>query len=434
MSSWTNKDLEYWDDKISEIAKSYGLDWFPINYDICDYYEMIGHMSYGGMPSHYHHWSYGKSFERTHQFYNLGLEGLPYELIINSNPSIAYLMRENPLFLQILIMAHCVGHSDFFKHNRMFENTRPDSVVSKFRNAKNRIKSYIENPNIGIDQVERFLDSLHSIKYQTERYGRERIPHETLKSQKIDSINSKSEKESRFFDIDKVPVEKDYDLLGFFIEHGKFTEWERDLIEIVRDESLYFIPQIRTKIMNEGWASFWHYKIMNDLSLEENFHIPFLRTHNQVIRPHVGGLNPYHLGFHIFEKLYKEKGLEFCFNVREIHHDESAIRCFLEREDFEELNLFSYSSKKDKVSIDEISSEKGWEAVRQDLIKGTGINQIPHIYVEEITPGGELILYHDHDGRDLDLAYCEKVVDHISYIWNANVKFFTIIEGESWEI
>ena len=118
ISNWTVDQLKEWDEKICKMAKSYGLDWYPIGYEICDYYEMIGNMSYHGMPSHYQHWSYGKSFERTHQMYNLGSEGLPYELIINSNPSIAYLMKENPLYLQILIMCHCVGHSDFFKNNR----------------------------------------------------------------------------------------------------------------------------------------------------------------------------------------------------------------------------------------------------------------------------------------------------------------------------
>ena len=169
MSDWTLKDLEKWDDKICKIAESYNLDWFPVNYEICDYYEMIGHMSYHGLPSHYPHWSYGKSFERTHQMYNFGIEGLPYELIINSNPSIAYLMRENPLYLQILIMSHCVGHSDFFKNNRSFSNTRPSTAVPRFRNAKKRIQGYIENPNIGLKKVESFLDCLHTIKYQTER-------------------------------------------------------------------------------------------------------------------------------------------------------------------------------------------------------------------------------------------------------------------------
>lgn len=176
LSEYSTKDLQEWDSKICEIAKGYGLDWFDINYEICDYYEMIGHMSYHGMPSHYNHWSYGKTFERTHLNYNMGQSGLPYEMIINSNPSTAYLMMQNPLYLQILIMAHCVGHSDFFKNNRCFKDTDPDHIVSRMRNAKKRIQGYIEDPSIGQEKVESFLDNLHAIKYQTNRYG---IPRET---------------------------------------------------------------------------------------------------------------------------------------------------------------------------------------------------------------------------------------------------------------
>ena len=182
MSEFNFKDLKIWDEKICKMAENYGLDWFPISYEICDYYEMIGHMSYHGMPSHYNHWSYGKSFERTHQMYNLGQEGLPYELIINSNPSIAYLMRENPMYLQILIMAHCVGHSDFFKNNRIFENTKPKNIVTRMRNAKKRIQGYIENPNIGLEKVENFLDAVHSIRFQTERNRRKRLSRKQIRS------------------------------------------------------------------------------------------------------------------------------------------------------------------------------------------------------------------------------------------------------------
>ena len=142
MSDWDLQTITDYDEKICELASSHGLDWFPILYETCDYYAMICNMSYHGMPTHYNHWSYGKSFERTHQMYNMGVEGLPYELIINSDPSIAYLMLQNPMYLQILIMCHCVGHSDFFKNNRMFQNTRPETIVSRFRNAKKRIQIY----------------------------------------------------------------------------------------------------------------------------------------------------------------------------------------------------------------------------------------------------------------------------------------------------
>ena len=417
------------------MAEKMGLDWFPINYEVCDYYEMIGHMSYHGMPSHYQHWSYGKSFERTHQMYNLGAEGLPYELIINSNPSIAYLMKENPLYLQILIMAHCVGHSDFFKNNRLFSSTSPDSVVFRFRNARKRIQSYVENPNIGLKKVEVFLDSLHAIRFQTERNLLRRKTKKEIKKKYIDLINNDVEDKYKNFNLNKPLLEPDKDLLSFLVEYGThFEDWQIDILNIVKDESKYFIPQINTKILNEGWASFWHYKLCHELDLPQEYHIPFLKSHNQVIRPHIGKINPYHLGFHIFQKIEKEKGIDECFFIRSTHDDVAALRSYLDIDDYRELNLFSYSTKKENVSIDEISDEKGWKEVRQDLLVNTGLNSMPNVIVSDISRSGDLILKHVHDGRDLDLEYAERVVEKVQLLWPKDVKFFTIIEEESWEI
>ena len=435
MSDWTFKDLEKWDDLIIEKAKSYNLDWFPINYEVCNYYEMIGHMSYHGMPSHYQHWSYGKSFERTHQMYNLGMEGLPYELIINSDPSIAYLMKENPLYLQILIMAHCVGHSDFFKNNRLFSKTNPKTCVSKFRNARRRIQEYSENTNIGLRKVENFLDALHCIRFQTDRNNLKRLSQKQIKEKYIKLINNDKDGKYKSVNIDREIIDPDTDLLSFLIERGShFENWQLDILSIVRDESRYFIPQMKTKILNEGWASFWHYKIMNELDLPQEYHIPFIRSHNQVIRPHIGRINPYHLGFHIFKKIEEKHGLDECFFIRETHDDEAALRCYLDLDDFRELNLFSFSSKKDKVSIDEISDEDGWKKIKNDLIMNTGINPIPLVKVSDISRDGELILEHEHDGRDLDLDYADEVVTKIRTLWPKDVKLFTIIEEESFEI
>ena len=437
MSNWSMKDLEMWDEKIQEQATEFNLDWFPIVYEVCDYYDMIGNMSYHGMPSHYRHWSYGKSFERTHQMYNLGMEGLPYELIINSDPSIAYLMRENPLYLQMVIMAHCIGHSDFFKNSRIFENTHPENTVLRFKAARDRIKKYIEDANIGIEKVESILDAAHSIKFQTERYGKARKPYKEIRDELIETYNSMDQKYRALAadDFNRVPLRKDTDLLGFLIEHGDhLEEWERDVLEIVRTESPYFIPQIKTKIINEGWASFWHYRILHSLELNSDKHLPFLKTHNQVIRPHIGALNPYHLGFHLFKKIEEEYGIEECFFVRETHDDVGALRRFLERKDCEELNLFTYSTKKERITVDDVSDEDGWKVIKNDLLRNVGISSIPHISVVDIESDGRLVLEHEHDGRDLDLDYAERVIGQINVLWPKGVKLFTIIEEELWEM
>jgi len=435
MSDWDVKDLQIWDDRIINIAKKYDLDWYEISYEICDYYEMIGHMSYHGMPSHYNHWSFGKSFERTNQMYNLGLQGLPYELIINSNPSIAYLMRQNPLYLQILIMAHCIGHSDFFKNNRCFKDTGADTVVSKFRNARNRIQNYSENPNIGVEKVENFLDALHSISFQTDRYNLPRLSKAEIKRRAVNDFNNSDDKTLDAVErLNNALLQPDHDLLSFFLDYGNFDDWQMDLINIVREQSHYFIPQIKTKVLNEGWASFWHYKILHELELPQKYHLPFLKMHNAVVCPHIGGINPYHVGFYLFQKIEREKGLDECFLIRETHDDVSAIRKYFDEEDFRELNFFTYGKKREGTFIEEVSDHDDWRIVRNELLRNVGVNSIPQIYVESIEEDGSLVLKHDHDGRDLDLEYADQVVDHIRHIWPDDVKLYTIIEEELWEI
>jgi len=437
MSDWDLNDLQKWDDKICKIAEDNNLDWYPITYETCDYYEMIGNMSYHGMPTHYGHWSYGKSFEVQHQRYQAGVSGLPYELIINSNPCISYLMRENPLYLQILIMAHCVGHSDFFKNNANFKYTRADTVVPRMRNAKKRIQAYTENPSIGVEKVEEFIDACHAITYQVPRWASpvndiEQDRKEYVKSiLGLDNLKPKDTK-----NIKRIPPNPEYDLLGFIGAYGSLKKWQQDIIHIIRDESYYFMPQIRTKTMNEGWACFWHYKILHDLDLPQKYHIPFLKSHNQVVRPHIGGINPYHVGFHLFNKIEERYGLDECFIAREVHNDESFIRQYLTQEDCEELNLFSFSKHDDeKLIIDDVSDELGWESIKKNLIRNIAGNQIPVIFVNNIERDSKtLVLHHEHDGRDLQLKYAEKVLSHVKHLWKYDVKLLTMIENAPYEI
>ncbi len=436
MSDWTLKDLQGWDDKICELAEGHGLDWYPITYETCDYFEMLGNMSYHGMPTHYGHWSYGKSFEVQHQRYQLGMTGLPYELIINSNPCISYLMKENPLYLQILIMAHCVGHSDFFKINRTFQHTRADTVVPRMRNAKKRIQSYIEDPSIGIDKVERIIDAAHALSYQVPRFPHDiRDLEQERKDWQVankDALNSGDISERRF---NALPIEPEYDVLGFISAYARdLKDWERDIIEIVRDEAHYFMPQIRTKVMNEGWACFWHFRMLNELNLPQQYHLPFLKSHNQVVRPHITSINPYHVGFHLFNKIEERFGLEECFIAREVHHDESFLRQYLTQEDCEELNLFSFSENPDMIEVTEVSDESGWKHVKKILIEQIGSNSIPVIYVDFVEDD-TLILYHEHDGkRDLELGYAEKVIEHTKHLWKNDVKLITLIDDAPFEI
>ena len=434
MSDWTVADLQKWDDKICRVGEDLGLDWFPIDYEIIDYAEMLGAMAYTGLPTHYRHWSYGKEYERTHTLYNMGQTGLPYEMIINSNPSIAYLMRENALYIHILTMAHCVGHSDFFKQNRMFAHTDPSNIISSFKSAAKYVRQLIEDPSIGIDKVENILDAAHSIKYQVPRYPG--IKYKT-RAEIIESEKDKMMENPDYNpNLSKVPIRPEYNLLRFIAEHSKnLEEWERNLILIVEESSKYFIPQALTKVMNEGWACTIHQKIINELNLPDSLYLPFVKLHNQVIRPHLGQINPYHLGYTLFQKIIEEKGFEEAKTIREVHNDITFLRFYTDEEFMREHNYFSYSFNRKQQSsiVDDISDVEGWEKVRDAMITNVGLNRIPVVFVEEIEKDGTLSLVHEHDGRDLEMNYARKVFDHIKTLWRGEVKLITIVEDEIWE-
>src|SRR5580704_13576182 len=169
MANYELSELVEWDRKIREKADEFGLDCYPQEFELCDHNGMIGFMSYNGMPSHYPHWSFGKSYEKLKTLYDHGVAGLAYELVINSNPAIAYLMRDNTLLLQILTMAHVYGHNDFFKNNFTFKSTRAELTVETFKAHAMRVRRYVEDPSIGYEKLERILDAAHALQHNCRR-------------------------------------------------------------------------------------------------------------------------------------------------------------------------------------------------------------------------------------------------------------------------
>ncbi len=435
---YTIDQLEKWDNRITEIAKAEGLDYYPQEFEICNYEDMICYEAYVGMPSHYPHWSYGKAYERKKTFYRYNLQGLAYEMVINSNPCIAYLMKDNTLLLQILTIAHVYGHNDFFKNNRLFvEGTKAHYAIEMFKNHGNRIRSYIEDPTIGYEKVERILDAAHGLRYNTTRFiGLKKLSHkekrEGLLKKYYDDTKFVSpldeKKEVTFPDLNKLPLEPTDDLMGFLIEHSSLKDWEKDIILIVKEETQYFIPQIETKIMNEGWASYWHYKILNKLQLPQSLHMEFLNRHNQVIRPFYGNINPYFMGFKIFEDIEKRYGKEKIFEVRKLERDQSFIRKYLTHELTKELNIFRYNKKGNDYVIDEIGDKDGWRKIRDTLANAIGVSSMPYIKVEEVIPkDNSLILSHEYDGRELDMNYAYETLKYISNLWDGKVSLRTVV-------
>lgn len=440
MIDYTVEQLEIWDNKIQNLVNREGLDYFPQEFEICSYEDMLCYGAYVGMPSHYPHWSFGKAYEKNKTFYKYNLQGLPYEMVINSNPCIAYLMRDNTLLLQVLTMAHVYGHNDFFKNNRLFsEGTRADDTIQMFKNHADRVRGYIQDPSIGYERVERILDAAHALRYQTVRVvGNKGISQEEKKQRLLEKYYSETEvsslldtpKDIPFPNLNKIPLEPEEDLMEFIIKHGKLEEWEKDIMQIVIKETKYFIPQIETKVMNEGWASYWHYKILNQLELPQTLHLEFLNRHNQVIRPFMGSINPYYLGFKIFQDIEKRYGRDKMFEVRQMERDQSFIRKYLTEELCKEMNLFQYKKQDKEYIIEEVADEEGWQEIRNNLANNMGMGTIPVIKVQEVSPKEQtLLLTHEYDGRELELNYAQETLKYVANLWAGKVILETFLDG-----
>lgn len=438
---YTVTELEKWDEIIEEKVRESGLDYYPQEFEIINYNDMLAYEVYVGMPSMYPHWSFGKAYERLRTLYNYNLTGLPYEMVINSNPCIAYLMKDNTLLLQILTIAHVYGHNDFFKNNRLFkESTNAEYTVEMFKNHADIIRSYINDPSIGYVEVEEMLNAAHALKFQTNRASGVRcLDDEEIRKRKIEDYKNMENNNSIIVprekpeapDIEKIPQEPTEDILGFISKYGDLVEWQRNIIEIVRDETKYFIPQIETKIMNEGWASFWHYNILKKLDLPQNLYMEFVKRHNDVVVPLQGSINPYFLGFQIYNDLVEKYGIEKIFEVRSVERDESFIRRYLTKELCIRLNLFQYINKDKKYIIDEISDENGWRKIRNALSNSCGMGSIPYIRVTNMSKLDKtLILEHVFDGRELQLKYAIETIKYIVDLWKHKVILNTNIDGK----
>lgn len=443
MRDYTMDQLEDWDLLISQIVKAEGLDCYPQEFEICSYEDMLCYEAYSGMPSHYPHWSFGKAYERKKTLYRYNLEGLPYEMVINSDPCVAYLMRDNTLLLQILTMAHVYGHNDFFKNNRLFkEGTRAGSTIDMFKNHSDRIRNYIQDPSIGYERVERILDAAHGLRFQTglrggvpdpasarrtEKEKKERILERFYENRKVESPLDLP-LDLPLPDLSKIPLEPTEELLGFIIEYGWLADWEQDVLQIVLSETRYFLPQIETKIMNEGWASYWHYRILSQLSLPPPLMIEFINRHNQVIRPFLGSINPYYIGFKVFTDIEKRFGREKLFEVRELERDASFLRKYLTEELCNELHLFEYGKVEHDYIIQEVSDETGWQEIRNTLANSVGMAGIPVIKVTNLSPKDRaLSLEQAYDGRELELNYAYQTLKYLSTLWGARVQLKTVI-------
>lgn len=470
-SEWTFDLIVKYDSEIATIAKEFGLDTYPNQIEVISSEQMMDAYASAGMPLGYNHWSYGKQFLNIERSYNRGQMGLAYEIVINSNPCIAYLMEENTMTMQALVIAHaCYGHNSFFKGNYLFKTwTDADSIIDYMLFAKNYIAKCEQR--YGIHNVEDMLDSCHALmNYGVDRYKR---PHpisaaeeqlrqterENHLQQQVNDLwrtipkTAAMESDSKAI---KFPQEPEENLLYFIEKNAPLLEpWQREIVRIVRKIAQYFYPQRQTQVMNEGWACFWHYTLINELYdrglVTDGFMLEFLQSHTSVVyqppfdSPYYSGINPYTLGFNMMMDIRRiceeptEEDKEWFpdmagsdwkvtldFAMRNFK-DESFIQQFLSPKLIRDLKLFCVlddDNNKD-IEVNAIHDDQGYRNIRTSLsgLYNLG-NREPNIqaYSVDIRGDRSLTLRHvQHNRKPIDPDSAEQVLKHLHRLWGFDV-------------
>jgi stage V sporulation protein R len=459
------KNLEIAVEQIWDVAQRFGLDPFPTNFEIVPASVMYEVGSYA-LPGRYSHWTFGKAYHRMKTMYDFGLSKI-YEVVINTNPSYGFLLETNSPVQNKMVIAHVLGHVDFFKNNVYFSKTNRRMVESVSTHSR-RIMEY--EFKHGRKAVENFLDAVLAIEEhidpnffikrdvspEEEKRRAELRPREgryddlwklDQQSARNRSANAAASPEEAKTDNGK-PRLPEKDIVFYIMQNSPvLTSWQRDLIAMVHEEMEYFVPQMQTKIMNEGWASYWHARIMRELDLGDQEHIEFAELHSGVVSPQKGQLNPYYLGYKLYEDIERrwntpsdkerenfgrkgEEGREKIFEVRELENDVSFLRNYLTEELCEDLDLFVYELvEEEEWTI----TEKRWERVRDQLVANMTNFGFPYLQVEDGDYNGnrELYLKHSYEGTELDLRYGRKALEHVHTLWGRAVHLETVVDGES---
>jgi len=484
-------------ERIQKVAEDFGLDFFPTIFEMVKYHQMDELAAFGGFPTRYPHWRFGMEYERLNKSSEYGLSRI-YEMVINNNPSYAYLLEGNSLTDQRLVMAHVYGHVDFFKNNFTFRATDLD-VMGQFVDPSQRSKDYDPNrkwidkmanhgsrvsrhiDRYGVDKVESFVDHCLSLEnlidprspFRGRRAPRDESeqdepvevprlkakdymenyinPEDYMQSQK-EKLEAERERERRF------PSEPQRDVLAFLLDNAPLEKWERDVVDIIRTEAYYFVPQYQTKIMNEGWASYWHSKMMTEKILSAAEIIDYADRNAGVLATSPGQLNPYKLGVELYRHIedrwnrgqfgreweecdnldHKRSwdmqlglGREKIFQVRCLYNDVTFIDEFLTEEFVAEHKLytFGYSGRSGQF---EIESRQFKEVKEKMLFQLTNSgNPIIEVIDANFKNRGELLLQHEHMGIDLQKDYAEAALEALCRCWKRPVGIVTTMDKKA---
>jgi len=456
-------------------ARDFGLDFYEVRFQMLDYDILNQVASYDGFPTRYPHWRFGMEYERLSKSFAYGLHRI-YEMVINTNPCYAYLLTSNLLVDQKLVMVHVFGHADFFKNNLWFAHTNR-KMLDEMANHATRVRRHIER--YGIDRVEDFIDACLSLDNLIDIHAagirrRPEIVEENNHQRTVYKMPAKGYMDPfinppdfiadqiRRMELDEeqrhhFPEEPERDVLLFLLENAPLENWQHDVLDIVREESYYFAPQRQSKIMNEGWASFIHTRLMTEKVLEPSELIDYADHHSGTVAVHPGRLNPYKIGLELFRDIedrwnrgafgseYEDcddmrarrewnqqlgLGRQKVFEVRKVYNDVGFIDEFLTEEFARQYKLFTFDYN-DSTNQYEISGREFEEIKRRLLFQLTNFGQpIIEVVDGNYENRGELYLVHRYEGVDLDIPYAQGTLRNLYQLWKRPVHIETVAENK----
>ena len=472
--------------QMEDRAKLYGLDFFDTIFEVLDYEELSMFAAYGGFPTRYPHWRFGAEYDELMKGYSYGLQKI-YEMVINTDPCYAYLLSSNQITDQKLVIAHVYGHCDFFKNNAWFTHTNR-KMLDSMANHATKIRRYIDR--FGYEVVEQFIDACLSLEdlidINSPFIRRTPLPPAsnnsgTLEDEEIvehdprfpskgymeafinpdnviaAELQSKRDQQLKKEEQRSFPLEPERDALLFLINHAPLKDWQRDVLSIIRDEAYYFAPQGQTKIMNEGWASYWHSKIMTSHGLTDAELIDYADHHSGTMATSPTRLNPYKLGIELLKDIedrwnkgqfgkdwdecddLREKenwhkdlnlGRKKIFDVRRIYNDVTFIDEFL-TEDFcrrHKMFSFAYNDVEQEYEIE----SREFKQIKHQLLRNLTNYGRPVIHIVEANyhNRGELLLEHSFEGIELQSSEAKDTLVNLHIMWGRPVHIKTVIDDK----
>lgn len=424
MSHWQEPEalpqrLEEQRKRIEQLARARGLDFFETRFVMLDATDVNAVAAYGGFPVRHPSWRFGMEWERLEKGRTWGLSKI-YELVVNNDPAWAYLVRGNSEMEQKLVMAHVYGHVDFFKHNIWFQPT-DRSMVDTMASHGALVRALVDEH--GHDAIENFMDVALSLDNLVDPWlpmrERLRTPQHAAVRAGGPALDLETVRRRSMVVEEHLPT---FDVLGYLVDRAPLLAWQRELLRMVRAEAHYFMPQRLTKIMNEGWASYWHSKLLTGGVLNASEIIDFADCHSGATAAPAGRLNPYKLGIELYRHA-ERNGLDI-FRLRRAHHDVTLLDELVDEEFAHSVELFAPRKGPDGKLV-------SWRETKERLLRELSNGGLPRIELVEDNhlQRGELLLRHHHDGRDLDSAAAQRTLAGLAAVWGRGVHLDTELKG-----